>query len=429
MKDLYSRLKKHMLLPIMIVILFATALIFDDFGTMFEGYLDILKSPSVLISDYLYIGGLGATLFNVATIMLLNIVLIIVLKLKMTGPVFAGLFTIAGFSFFGKNIFNTIPIYIGIYLYARYRRIDYKTLITVILFSTGISPIVSFLIFGTGWELYYGIPSGIIIGIVSGFVLPAISANTFKFHQGFNLYNVGFAMGILSMLYAAILRSFDINLDLGGPSSDAFHLPLLIMTLVLSASFVIGALIGDRKVFLKYPKLIKSTGQLVSDFVGEYGKEVTMLNVGIMGFLSAGIIVILGFKINGALMGAILTIMGFGAFGKHPKNSLPVMIGAYLGVILTKYSFDSVGIMIALFFVTALAPVAGKYGFAVGILAGFLHIIITPLSYAFQGGFDLYNNGFAAGFVAAILVPILDALKGHKVVTPPHNPQNQGVQP
>jgi hypothetical protein len=106
--------------------------------------------------------------------------------------------------------------------------------------------------------------------------------------------------------------------------------------------------------------------------------------------------------------------MGFGAFGKHPRNALPVMLGAWLAVLVTNYTFDSVGMVIALLFVTAVSPIAGRYGPFVGILAGFLHILITPLAYAFQGGFDLYNNGFAAGFVAALLIPFLEAIKKDK---------------
>jgi len=122
----------------------------------------------------------------------------------------------------------------------------------------------------------------------------------------------------------------------------------------------------------------------------------------------------LGLKINGPVMSGILTVMGFGAFGKHPRNALPVMFGAWLAVLVTNYTFDSVGMVIALLFVTAVSPIAGRYGPLVGILAGFLHILITPLAYAFQGGFDLYNNGFAAGFVAALLIPFLEAIKKDK---------------
>jgi hypothetical protein len=56
--------------------------------------------------------------------------------------------------------------------------------------------------------------------------------------------------------------------------------------------------------------------------------------------------------------------------------------------------------------VTALAPVAGKFGVFYGLLAGFIHLLIAPQAFALQGGFDLYNNGFTAGLVAGIVVVI-----------------------
>lgn len=417
----HHRFIKKMFLPFVIIILFGMAFLFETPQELFSGYLEILKSPSILISDYLYIGGISATLFNVATIMLINIALLTALKLKMNGPIFAGILTIAGFSFFGKNIFNTIPIYFGIYLYSLVKKVEYKSLIIVILFSTGISPIVSFVIFGTGWPIYISIFAGIAFGIVTGFVLPALSANTYKFHQGYNLYNVGFAMGILSTLYAAIFRSLNISLDLGGPSSVEYHHELIILCLILSILFIVGAFITDHSVLKKYPRLMKSSGKLISDYVTDYGKSVVLLNVGVMGLISLLVIVILKFQMGGALTGAVLTVMGFAACGKHPKNSVPVILGAILGVYLTKYSFDSVGVVISILFVTALAPISGQYGFFIGLLAGLIHVVIAPIAFSFQGGFDLYNNGFTAGFVAALLVPVLQLFYKDDVILPISN--------
>lgn len=415
MKTLYTLLKRRMMMPIIFIVLFAMAFMFDDLNTIYHGYLAILQSPSVLISDYLHIGGLGATLFNVATIMLINIIMLSVLKLKMTGPIFAGLLTIAGFSFFGKNIFNTIPIYVGIYLHARVQRLEFKSFIIVVLFSTGISPIVSFLIFGTGWPFYVGVPAGILVGILTGFVLPALSAHTIRFHKGYNLYNIGFAMGILSMLYAAMLQTlFQFNLFIfDSTTSEAFHTELLILTIILSTIFIISGFLNDQGVLKKYPKLMDTTGRLVSDYIRDHGRDIAMVNVGVMGFISVLAIVLLGIQINGAVMGGILTVMGFGAFGKHPRNAIPVMLGASLWYL---YMFHvrgeaSVGLAIAVLFVTAIAPIAGRFGILFGIFAGFVHIVLTPFTYVFQGGFDLYNNGFAAGFVAAILVPIFEFIR------------------
>ncbi len=415
-------LKPRTALILMFLILFAMAFFFDDASTIYHGYIAILKSPSILISDYLEIGGLGATLFNVATILLINVIMISFLKTKMSGPVFAGILTIAGFSFFGKNIFNTIPIYVGIYLYARLQKLDFKSFLIVVLFSTGISPVVSFMIFGIDWSGWFrlapfwnywiGIPAGVLVGIFTGFVLPALSAHTIRFHKGYNLYNIGFAMGILSMLFSALFRSFRaIDLDQGGPTSEAYHAELMVLTIVLSLIFIAIAYINDPRVHKKYIGLMKSSGRLVSDFIRDYGRSVSMLNVGIMGLLCALVLWLLGFEINGPMMGAILTVMGFGAFGKHPRNCLPVMLGAYLAVVLTDYTFDGIGMMIAILFVTAASPIAGRYGVLIGILAGFIHVAITPLALVFQeGGFNLYNNGFAAGFVAALMVPFLEAL-------------------
>lgn len=408
-----------MMIPLIFIVLFSMSFLFDDFKTIYLGYLEILQSPSVLITDYLAIGGLGATLFNVASIMLINIVMLKLLKLKMTGPIFAGLLTIAGFSFFGKNIFNTIPIYIGIYLHAKHQKLDFKSFIIVVLFSTGISPIVSFLIFGTGWPLYIGIPAGFLVGIFTGFVLPALSSNTIRFHRGYNLYNIGFAMGILSMVYAAILVSlFEFDLfQFGTVINNAFHKELLILVVILSIIFILSGFINDARVLKKYPKLLKSSGRLVSDFIRDYGKDITMVNVGVMGLLSVAILLVLNIQINGAVMGGILTVMGFGAFGKHPRNALPVMFGAILWYLFMYYirGETSVGLQIAILFATAISPISGRFGILVGIIAGLVHIMLTPFTYVFQGGFDLYNNGFAAGFVAAVLVPIFEFIKKDKL--------------
>ncbi len=421
MINLYRALKKKMMLPMIFIVLFTMAFLFDDLSSIAQGYLNILQSPSVLISDYLHIGGLGATLFNVATIMLINILMLRALKLKMSGPIFAGLLTIAGFSFFGKNIFNTIPIYFGIYLHARHQRLPFKSFIIVVLFSTGISPIVSFLIFGTGWPYYIGIPAGTAAGILTGFTLPAISAHVIRFHKGYNLYNIGFAMGILSMLYAAILTTlfgFDLFV-FESTTSEAYHTELLVLTLILSGIFIASGFINDPHVLKKYPKLLNSTGRLVSDFIRDAGRDISMVNVGVMGLISVLAITVLRIQINGAVMGGILTVMGFGAFGKHPRNSIPVMLGASIWFLLSPIVTGEeagVGLAIAVLFVTAVAPIAGRFGIFLGIFAGFVHIVLTPFTYVFQGGFDLYNNGFAAGFVAALLVPVFEFLTKKKEV-------------
>lgn len=400
-------------------ILLILPFLLDTWENIAQGTIAILIHPSLLISDYLRIGGLGASLLNVALLMLMNVILLALLKLKLTGPIFAGLLTIAGFAFFGKNPLNIVPIYVGILLSAKFQKVDFRSLIIVLLFSTGIAPIVSYLLFGTGWPLLYAIPSAVVIGLLTGFLLPIMSVHMLRFHKGYNLYNVGFTMGILSFLYSAILRGvFKLNLfAFDSSTSEAYHHEMLILAIVVSVLLIVGGFISDPRALKKYPIILKSSGRLASDFMRDAGKEITFINAGVMGIISVIFCLVLGININGPVMSGILTVIGFGAFGKHPKNSLPVMLGATIWFIITKETTGSVstGLAIGVLFVTAVAPVAGRHGFLVGLLAGFIHVLFTPLTYPFQGGFDLYNNGFAAGFVAAIIVPIFDVIRKNKI--------------
>ena len=67
-------------------------------------------------------------------------------------------------------------------------------------------------------------------------------------------------------------------------------------------------------------------------------------------------------------------------------------------------------VLISALFGTTLAPLAGRYGTAAGILAGAMHLTLVMNIGYLHGGVNLYNNGFSGGLVAAILVPILEAL-------------------
>ena len=59
-------------------------------------------------------------------------------------------------------------------------------------------------------------------------------------------------------------------------------------------------------------------------------------------------------------------------------------------------------------FATGLCPIAGKYGFRYGVIAGVLSATICTVTSNMHGGFVLYNGGFTAGLSALILIPLLD---------------------
>ncbi|PKK97259.1 MAG: DUF1576 domain-containing protein, partial [Tenericutes bacterium HGW-Tenericutes-3] len=209
--NMQTYIKKYAII-ITFVSVFIFAITLEPIPIMLSKYRQILTSSSVLISDYLAVGDLSATLLNVVLTTGLNILIIKRLKVEVNGAIFACLLTIAGFAFFGKNLYNALPIYFGIYLFCKVTKADCKDHILVFLLSSGISPITSFLIFGAGFSLPVGLVLGITVGTIVGFILPAFNSFSMKFHQGYNLYNTGFSMGVISMVLTGILSSFGIDI-------------------------------------------------------------------------------------------------------------------------------------------------------------------------------------------------------------------------
>lgn len=404
-------LKKSFYLPILALIMIILAFIFNTPKEIFVGYKNILLSSSILTTDYIAIGTLGGALVNAASILILNLVILRLLNLRMSGLIYAALYMILGFSFFGKNILNSLPIYIGIYLYAFINKIPVKNLVISLLFSSGISPLVSYLIFGFDLAYYISIPLGIGAGIVAGLMVPAISSHTIKFHQGYNLFNVGFSLGIISLAFNGVLRAFNLRASEISILSNDHNLFLYLFVAILALILLIAGIILNPKSFKMIPDLYKRSGRLVSDYIRDYGVSIVMINQASL--LTFEILICLIFKIelNGAIFGTILAVSGFAGAGLHLKNTSFVMLGAILMCLITKTNITSTSIIIGILFSAGVAPIAGRYGIVAGIIAGMLHIAILPLCRSFQGGYDLYNNGFCAGFVACILIAIIEAFK------------------
>lgn len=48
-------------------------------------------------------------------------------------------------------------------------------------------------------------------------------------------------------------------------------------------------------------------------------------------------------------------------------------------------------------FATTMAPISMQFGLPVGMLAGFLHLVVVHNVGVMHGGMNLYNNGFSGG--------------------------------
>nr|WP_291707666.1 DUF1576 domain-containing protein [Clostridium sp.] len=386
------------------------AFILDSPTEILTGLKKIILSPDILISDYVEIGGIGASLINSALTSLFALSILVFIGVKPNGSTIMSLWLICGFAFFGKNIFNIWPIIIGVYLYSRYQKEPFLNYSLVAMLSTTLAPTVSQLSFTNNVSKPIGIILGFLIGILTGFILAPISSHCIKVHNGYNLYNVGFSAGIYATLLMAILRALGIEFESRMLWNTESNFIFVILLLILSIYLIVLGIYNNSSLNKDFLSLIKQPGRLVSDFYISFGNT-CYFNMGILCILSTILVLSLQSHLNGPTIAGIFTIVGFGAFGKHPVNVIPIIIGAILGAFININPINSPSLILSILFSTALAPVAGKFGYKVGILAGFLHVnMVTNIGYL-HGGLNLYNNGLAAGFVAMILIPVINIFK------------------
>lgn len=388
-----------------------SAWLFNTTNEIVEGYIRIVMSPSILLSDYFVIGNLGASFFNAGLIMWIAIIIALINDVKLTGAMVAAFFTLAGFALFGKNGLNIWPILLGVWIYARYQREKFSKFIVIAFFATALSPMVSQLAFGFGWAYGVSIPLALLLGIVAGFMFPPLASHFVRFHQGYNIYNVGFTSGMIGMIFMAFFRSFGLNnpptLHISSGNNGVLSIYL---SVYFSLMLIIG-LLSSNQLVDALKGIFKQSGRLVSDYLSNDGFGPTMVNMSLLGFMSMAYVLLIQGDLSGPALGGILTIVGFGAFGKHVKNIFPILLGVYLSTYLNIWDPNTPGAILAALFGTTLAPIAGTYGWFSGVIAGFFHMVVVMNVGVMHGGMNLYNNGFSGGFVAAVLVPLLDALK------------------
>lgn len=381
--------------------------------TLLTGFWAIQTSETGLITDPMAVGGAGAALLNAAVVLLLSTLLVRWMRLPFTGAALACLFLMGGFALLGKNLLNIAPIVTGGWLYSLYRREKFAQYVYLTLYGTCLSPMVSFLLVrvrpGFRW-LAMGA-----CGLVIGFLLPAIARFTTRIHQGYNLYNVGFAAGILGLGIASVLKGFGIEFPDGSGWTTGGHALLCVMVaLVLLGLLIAGMALGCTR-WSDYKRILHHSGRAVADFVLLDGPGAALVNMALVGGIGFAYLLALypqGVRLNGPLVCCIFTMAGFGAFGKHPRNVLPVMAGAVLAaLLLVAVPITSPGVLLATLLCTCLAPVAGQFGWGWGVAAGFLHMTIVQNTSILHGGMNLYNNGFAAGLVCILLVPIIESTK------------------
>jgi len=191
------------------------------------------------------------------------------------------------------------------------------------------------------------------------------------------------------------------------------------------AMILCGLLAGDedsikgniKASFKDFLKFHKHSGRLITDYFFLY-KYSIYINMGLLCAFATTVVLLLGAQLAGIVIAGIFTIVGFACFGKHALNIVPIMIGSLLSAYLNIWELTSPSNVAAILFSTALAPIAGQFGWIWGIVAGFLHVSVAMFVGEINGGLNLYNNGFAAGLVAMFLIPVITVSermrKGHE---------------
>ena len=401
----------YRVLYILPVAMLMYAFLTTNFSELIQGLHTILKANDVLLTDYLEIAGVGPTLLNAALVLLINLALMKKLDLKPNGIIIAALFLLAGFSFMGKNIFNIWPFYLGGFVYSRYHQIPYKNVVLINIFSTAFSPISSLISGSMSDHILIVILLNALVGGFIGFIMPTISAHILTFHSGYNLYNMGTAAGFVGMLIYSILDVSKVSVA-GNNVLLQENNPVLIMFLIVYSLVLI--LVGwkmNERSFKGYRDVMKHTGRLVTDVIKQDGFGLSLINMGLLGLLSIAFVLVVGGIMNGPTIAAVLAVMGFGSFGKHPRNTWPIVLGVCLGWVIFGIDKPISTLVMSALFGTTLAPVAGEFGALWGIVAGILHMAFVVNIGAMHGGLMLYNNGLSGGIVAAVLIPLIDAFK------------------
>ena len=288
------------------VFLAAVGVMLGDPAQIIPGIRTIILMEDALITDYIQIAGISAAFVNSALVTLISVGLLWLCREAPNGFTMVELGLMAGFALFGKNIANIWPIIAGTFLYAKVRREPFGKYVSIALLATALAPVVSYVAIDNGFgNLWWGIGVGVLIG----FVLPPLSAYTYKIQNGMNLYNMGFACGVLAMILVPVMSSLGADPNIASHWSTGNNLPLALALGVLCAVLILtGLFLCGRPAWAAwagYRRLLLTTGRAPSDYLRMFGAAPVLLNTGINGLIGMLFILATGGDLNGPTLGGI----------------------------------------------------------------------------------------------------------------------------
>ncbi len=408
-----------------------------DRSNMLTGIWDIMTKTCKISTNYFALGGYAATFLNMGLVGLLCTALVCLPGAKPNNVTTLGVLLTIGFASWGMNLVNMIPTILGVMLYALVKKEKLGAVSNAMLYSTGIAPLISDLLFRYPGVEYVGFnPLGLgmalFIGLVIGFFLPAGLAHAPNIHKGYDHYSAAVPIGMTAFFLRTVLYNVMLGWKIGDlsklnvalPDAASFMNTNIFCFAVFGLCIVFALLMGCKP--KDYWNLLKDSGHGVS-FTTKYGYAPFLMNVGVFGLMIVGY-----FNLAGAIDGAnVWTGMTFGIVfcmlatcnsGSHPGNVWPIMAGymitsflfegifGLLGVGGEKYALTigNQSILIGLCYANGMSPISGKYGVFHGMLAAGLHYLLVTAVPDMHGGFCLYNGGFTAALICLMFVPQLE---------------------
>ena len=409
------------------------ACILPDRSAAFTGLWEIMSGTCKISTNYFALGGFSATFLNMGLIGVICTALCFLPGAKPNNVTTLGVLLTIGFGSWGINPLNILPTILGVCLFCLVKKEKLGAMSNAMLYSTGIAPLISDLLFRYPGTEYVGFnPLGLglalFIGLVIGFFLPAGLAHAPNIHKGYDHYSAAVPIGFTAFFLRAALYTVLLGQKTAELSTmaalDVVSWPMtnIFCFVVFGLCILFAVLMGCTP--KDYWNLMKDAGHGVC-FTAKYGNAPFLMNVGVFGLMIVGY-----FNLAGALDGAnVWTGMTFGIVfcmlstcnsGSHPGNVWPIMVGyivssflfAWLGKLLGNESFaltiGNQSILIGLCYANGLSPITGKYGVGYGMLAAGLHYLLVTAVPDMHGGFCLYNGGFTAALICLLFVPQLE---------------------
>ena len=405
-----------------------------DRASLLTGWVKILLSPCKVTTNYFWLGGYAATFFNMGMVGLMCLTLLCVFKTNANNVTTLAFILTVGFGSWGINPLNSLPTMLGVCLYALVKREKLGGLVNAMMFSTGIAPLISDLLFRYPFAEAIGFNGlglclAIFVGLIIGFFLPAGLAHAPKVHKGFSLYSAALPIGMTAFfLNAALFKTIGFPLPAAPDASTLTGVFASKMTVNIFCCTLFGLCILFAFLMGCKPKeywTLLSDPALVTNFTSTYGNPVFLMNVGVYGLFILAYYNAIGVAFNGVTFGIIFCMLACCNSGSHPGNVWPIMAGyvvtsfvfGWISQLLGGNFTTAVGaqaIAIGLCYANGLSPIADKYGWGFGMLAAGLHYLLVTSVPNLHGGFCLYNGGFTACLICLILIPELERFSATK---------------